>query len=68
MGQVVLITDEIAVDVNRIRFVRMFREGKTVIEYADEAGEIQIAEVSSLPADDVLRALALIEKKPGTGD
>ena len=68
MGQVVLITDELAVDVDRIRLVRMFREGKTVIEYADEAGEIQIAEVPLLFADDVLRAMALIEKKPGTGN
>ena len=68
MGQVVQITDEIAVDVDRIRLVRMFPEGRTVVEYTDEDGETQIAEVSSLPADDVLRALALIEKKPGTGD
>ena len=56
-----------AVDVDRIRLVRMFREGKTVIEYADAAGEIQIAEVPLLFADDVLRAMALIERKPGTG-
>ena len=43
----------------------MFREGKTVVEYADANGETQTAE-ATLPDDDVLRALALIEKKPET--
>lgn len=62
MGEVVQITDEISVDVTRIRSVRMYREGRTVVEYADDDGSTCTAEVS-LPDDDVLRALALIEKR-----
>ena len=65
MGQLVQITEDLSVDVDCIRAVRMFREGKTVVEYADANGETQTAE-ATLPDDDVLRALALIEKKPET--
>jgi hypothetical protein len=62
MGQVVQITEKLAVDVDRILSVHMYREGRTVVEYVDSDGETHVAQ-ATLPDDDVLRALALIERK-----